>query len=249
MLSYTQCLVLITILIPTINQSVKAEVNELAGGKVSGKFTLASDYVFRSESETADGDIPAIQANLTWTHNSDIYAGIFGSTNKFTSSPDIYAVVAPYIGKYGEVKLLGIKYNVFWFSYLYPGASQYNYSELWMQVSKSVYDVDLGLEITPTTADWFGVEGWSGVNYAISFSWKYRDNISFSAVYGKQKLSGTGAQGWNHWNVGLDYEALSSVFGLHYHDSNIDENHKVYGTPAGLDIFDERVVLSLSKSF
>jgi hypothetical protein len=126
---------------------------------------------------------------------------------------------------------------------------QYNYSELWMQVSKTINGIDVGLEITPTTADWFDVDGWSGVNYAINSRWKYQYNLDFSATYGKQVLEGTGAQGWEHWNIGLDYKALSCVFGLRYHDSNIDKYHKVYSTPAGIDIFNDRVVLSISRSF
>jgi uncharacterized protein (TIGR02001 family) len=223
--------------------------NEVAGGKVTGKMTFASDYVFRGESETADGEIPAIQANLTWTHESNVYVGLFGSTNKFVTAPDIYAVVGPYIGNYGSIDSWGIEYNAFWFVYLYPGATQFNYSELWMQASKSFDDLTFGVEITPTTQDWFGVDGWQGVNYATSLSWQLNTRINFSATLGHQQLDGDGAEGWNHGNIGVEYQAFSLVFDLRYHNTDIDENHKVYGSPEGLAIFDSRVVWSVSKSF
>lgn len=234
----------------TLSANRNEEVDEkLAGGDISGKMTFASDYVFRGESETADGEIPAIQANLTWTHKSDVYVGLFGSTNKFVTAPNIYAVIGPYVGKFGHIESFGIDYNAFWFVYLYPGATQFNYSELWMQASKTFDDLTVGVEVTPTTQDWFGVKGWSGVNYASSLSWKLNKRFNVSATIGHQQLDGDGAEGWTHGNVGLEYQAYSLLFDLRYHNTNIDESHKVYGSPEGLTIFDSRVVFSMSKAF
>jgi len=96
-----------------ISQTALADDKEsVLGGTISGSTKLASDYVFRGESETADGQVPAVQASLTWTHTSTgIYAGYFGSTNKFETSPDIYAVVGPYLGKFGSIGDTGVGYN------------------------------------------------------------------------------------------------------------------------------------------
>ena len=43
--------------------------------------------------------------------------------------------------------------------------------------------------------------------------------------------------------------AFGLTFDLRYHDTDITSSHKVYGTPAGLKIFDQRVVFAVSKSF
>ncbi len=219
----------------------------------SGKLTLASDYVFRGESETADGDIPAVQGAVTWTHCNQWYAGLFVSTNKFKSSPDVDTVVAPYVGKSGEVGFAGLDYNVFVFHYAYPNARELDYTELWMYVGKSFEQWRVSAEITPTLNDWFGVNGWSGVNYALHPSYQVDDSLSVSGSYGYQALDGDGAEGWAHWNLGLNKNFKTEAGGLsldlRYHDSDIREGHDVYGHPEGLEIFDERVVIGASLSF
>lgn len=222
--------------------------HEVGGGKLSGSLTLASDYVFRSESETADGEIPTVQGNFTWSHQSGGYIGYFTSTNKFTSAPDIYAVSGPYIGYSGKVDSIKLDYNVFHFWYQYPGATRYNYSELWMQVSKSFNKDKITLEVTPTTANWFGVDGWNGTNYAITYQ-RPINKVTVAATIGKQELTGSGAQGWQHWNIAARYPWHNYTFTLSYHNSDVDSSHKVYGSPEGIAIFDARLVWAISASF
>lgn len=219
----------------------------------SGKLTLASDYVFRGESETADGDIPAIQATVTWSHCSQWYAGLFVSSNKFKSSPDVDSVVAPYVGKSGALPFAGLDYNVFVFHYAYPNSRELDYTELWMYLSKSFDQWSFSGEVTPTLNDWFGVDGWSGVNYALHPSYSVDESMKLSASFGYQALEGKGAEGWQHWNLGVNKnfktEAGALTLDLRYHDSDIGEGHDVYGHPDGLEIFDERVVVGASLSF
>ena len=64
-----------------------------------------------------------------------------------------------------------------------------------------------------------------------------------------RQLDGTGAQGWHHWNLGVSKKFVGLTFDLRYHDTDITSGHKVYGSPAGLKIFDQRVVFAVSKSF
>ena len=143
------------------------DAETLFGGTFGANVKFATDYVFRGESETNDGQIPAVQGSITWSHPSGFYAGFFGSTNKFASAPDISAVVGPYIGKTGTIGSTDIGYNVMIFDYEYPGANKYNYTELYMYAWKQFGDFNLKFEVTPTLNDWFGVEGWKGINYAV----------------------------------------------------------------------------------
>lgn len=232
-----------------ISSSAVAEKATFLGGQFSGRATLASDYVFRGESETADGEIPAIQIDFSWTHSSNWYTGIFASTNRFTSAPDVDVVVAPYVGKSGDIGNSDFQYNVFVFHYMYPGVSELDYTELWINASKTFDKTTLGLEVTPTLNDWFGVEDWRGVNYAVHSTHKFNPQWSLSGSFGTQQLDGDGAEGWLHWNLGVKHNLAGLDLDLRYHDSDIDSSHKVYGSPSGLEIFEQRLVFGISKGF
>lgn len=240
---------LLFLMTPFLLLAAEPASNELFNGSFSGSMKLATDYVFRGESEVNDGEIPAVQATLTWTHNNGTYAGVFGSTNKFASTPDIYAVIGPYVGKSGKIFNSTVSYNVFVFHYMYPGAEGVDYTELWMKVGKSFGSMQVDLEVTPTLNDWFGVKGWSGVNYALHPSNTFDNGMTLSGSIGYQELEGEGAQGWTHWNLGLSKTIWGLVWDVRYHDTDIDSTHKVYGSPAGIKIFDERFVFAVSKSF
>ncbi|TMM46436.1 TorF family putative porin [Colwellia ponticola] len=223
--------------------------DKLFNGTFSGFVEIGTDYVFRGESEVADGDIPAVKASFTWTHEEGYYAGVFSATNKFDSTPDIRAVLAPYIGKFGTFGNSDISYNVFLYHYTYPGVDDMDYTELWMKVAKDFGPVKIELEVTPTLNDWFGVDGWSGVNYAVHPSKTFENGITLSGSLGYQDLSGEGAQGWTHWNLGLSKDFYGLNIDVRYHDTDVDSSHKVYGSEQGQRIFNERFVFSVSKAF
>ena len=229
--------------------SAEQSNEKLFNGTFSGSLEIATDYVFRGESETADGDIPAVKGSFTWTHENGVYVGVFGATNKFEATPDISAVFAPYIGRSGTFTSTDISYNVFVFHYTYPGVQDMDYTELWINVAKDFGPVKIGLEVTPTLNDWFGVDGWEGVNYAIHPSKTFENGITVSGSVGYQDLSGENAEGWTHWNLGLAKNFYGLNVDVRYHDTDVDSTHKVYGSEQGRKIFDQRFVFSVSKSF
>ena len=233
------------LLILAINAQASDE-NQLLGGTINGNLNFASDYVFRGESETLDGDIPVVQGTLSWNHTEGWYAGVFSSNIKF-ADPNLEIVTAPFVGKAGEFGNSGFTYDVMLFSYLYPGASYSNYTELWLKVGKQFGSANLQLEVTPTLDDWFGVDGWQGVNYALHPSYHFTNGVKMSGSVGYQDLSGEGAEGWGHWNLGLSKEFYGLSFDVRYHGSTVNNDHKVYGTQT--EIFDDRFVVSISKSF
>ena len=93
------------------------------------------------------------------------------------------------------------------------------------------------------------MDGWKGINYAVHPKMALPYGVTLDGSYGYQQLDGTGAQGWHHWNLGVSKKFVGLTFDLRYHDTDIGSTHKVYGTPAGLKIFDQRVVFAVSKSF
>ncbi len=144
------------------------------GGKFSTWMELASDYVFRGESETNDGEIPSIKGSITWTHSSGLYLGYYGANNLFPgndqagNNPFINAIWGPYVG-YAKKDIggTGLNYNGMLFQYVYPGSSDSNYLEMFNYLDKQFGPVNIKLEYSPTITDWFGVEGLQSHNIAI----------------------------------------------------------------------------------
>lgn len=239
---------LITGMAITLAQGALAEEKEtLFGGTFSASTKFATDYVFRGESELNDGQIPAIQGSITWSHPSGLYVGFFGSNNKFVTAPEISAVVGPYIGKTGTIGDTDIGYNVMVFDYEYPGASQYHYTELYMYLYKQFGDLNLKLEVTPTLNDWFGWEGHKGVNYAIHTKYNLPGEFTLGGSYGYQQLTGEGAEGWQYWDIGINKSYFGLNFDLRYHGTDLNSSHKVYGNYT--ELFKDRVVFGVSKIF
>lgn len=238
--------ILLGSLILSATSFANAADDNVFDGAISGKLTFASDYVFRGESETMDAELPVVQGTLGWGNDLGWYTGVFASNIKF-ADPNLEIVTAPYIGKAGEFGDSGISYDVMVFSYLYPGASYSNYTELWIKVGKQFGHANVQLEVTPTIDDWFGEEGWQGVNYAVHPSYQFDNGLHVSASIGYQDLDGNGAEGWGHWNLGVSKAYAGLNFDVRYHGSTMDSDHKVYGTQT--KIFDDRVVVGISKSF
>ena len=121
--------ILLGSLILSATSFANAADDNVFDGAISGKLTFASDYVFRGESETMDAEVPVVQGTLGRGNDLGWYTGVFASNIKF-ADPNLEIVTAPYIGKAGEFGDSGISYDVMVFSYLYPGASYSNYTEL-----------------------------------------------------------------------------------------------------------------------
>lgn len=244
--------------IAAANTAVASEKPTLLGGTFSANLKIGTDYVFRGESEGNDGEQPMIQGSITWSHPVGLYVGYFAGNNKFPANnpdtdfenTDIWSVTGPYVGFAGSIGDTGINFDIMAFKYLYPGANYNNYSELYMYLSKQFGPVNLKLEVTPTLEDWFGVDGWDGVNYAVHAAVGLPHDITLSGTLGYQELDGDrAARGWRHWNLGVSKELWGLNFDLRYHDTNLDKHHTVYGYEDGRDLFDARLVFVVSKTW
>jgi uncharacterized protein (TIGR02001 family) len=115
---------------PAIAQGDKQE----ASGPIDVEFTLAgvSDYRFRGLS-LSDKD-PAFQPSMTITHESGLYASVWGSNIAANSGDDIEVdLTAGYSKEVGDYTVdVGAVY------YAYPGASSLNYVDILGSVSSKV---------------------------------------------------------------------------------------------------------------
>jgi uncharacterized protein (TIGR02001 family) len=240
----------------------------LFGGKFSSWFELASDYVFRGESETNDGKIPSIKVAITWTHPSGVYLGYYGANNLFPgndsegNNPKINALWGPYAGySHKNIGGTGINYNGMFFQYIYPGDSASNYLEMFNYLDKQFGSVNMKLEYSPTLTDWFGVKNLQSHNVAIHPSWSAPYGLTVSGGVGYQffdskgsdyDLDGNGKEqlNWVHWNVGVSRNVLGYKVDLRYHDTDIKKGeHDFYGYSSNHQIVDSRFVFGVSKSF
>ena len=241
---------------------------EILGGKFSTWVEFASDYVFRGESETNDGDNPSLKASITWTHNSGIYLGYYLANNLFPgddsegNNPKINAIWGPYIGYATQnIADTGINYNGMFFQYVYPGDRDSNYLEMFNYIDKQFGKWNLKLEYSPTLTDWFGVEDLQSHNIAIHPSVALPNGFILSGGVGYQYFKNSGpnldANGngkeeldWAHWNTGIHRNVFGFNVDLRYHDTDIKKGkHDFYGFENNHQIVDERYVISVSKSF
>lgn len=249
---------------------VKAEPEKYFNGTVSTWLELATDYVFRGESETNDGEIPSAKISITWTHDSGFYAGVYYANNLFPeetgdpvvdaatqgTDPRINAIVGPFIGMSGAVFDTGMNYDSMLFQYVYPDDSDSNYLELFNYLTlPSVGNLTVTLEFTPTLTDWFGVDGLQSYNYAIHPSYSLPKGFTLSGTYGFQEFdepsdASYGNLDWQHWNIGVSKMFFGWNWDVRYHDTDIKiGEHDFYGFEHNNNIVDDRFVLAVSRTF
>ncbi len=238
------------------------------GGKFSTWVELASDYVFRGESETNDGKIPSLKAAITWSHPSGIYVGYYGANNLFPGSNEegnnskINALWGPYAGlTVKDIAGTGFNYHGMLFQYVYPGDSKSNYLEMFNWIDKQVGSMNYKFEYSPTLTDWFGVKDLQSHNIAFLPSWSAPYGFTVSGGVGyqffdskgkKYDLDGNGKEelNWWHWNVGVSRNMYGYKVDLRYHNTDIRKgHHDFYGYDSNHQIVDDRFVIAVSKSF
>ena len=98
---------------------------EANAAPLSFEAVLVSDYRYRGVS--LSDDRPALQASLTWEHDSGVYANLWGSTIKEDGEP-LKAEVDLTAGFAAELPL-GVILDVSATYYAYPGDRDFNYFE------------------------------------------------------------------------------------------------------------------------
>lgn len=246
-------------------ESIGDDWRRILNGTVSIWLEFATDYVFRGESETNDGEIPSAKIAITWTHDSGVYAGIYYADNLFPAdpavfpdglNPDINVILGPYIGIAGDIGDTGMSYNSMLFQYTYPGDADSNYLEMFNYLTlPSKGNFTVKLEFSPTLTDWFGVEDLQSYNYAVHPSYKLPHGFTLSGSYGFQEFdepsdASYGDVDWQHWNFGVSKTWFGWDWDVRYHDTDIEEGkHDFYGFDYNHQIVDDRVVFAVSRTF
>ena len=213
-----------------------------ASAEVSGSVTVVSDYLFRGITQT--NEEPALQAGVTWTHDSGFYVGGWGSSISWLSDsdPDISSqveldVFAGYAGSFGESDFgYDVGANYYWYPGDYPaGFNDADTLEVYVGLTYKF----LSAKYWYSATDLFGIPDSDGsTNLDLSAKYEFAPGWSGTAAVGKQWVKGTGGAGtYAFWKVGVD-KTFDNGFGIGvaYNDNDL------IGP-------DETFTLALSKSF
>jgi uncharacterized protein (TIGR02001 family) len=214
----------------------------VAQAEVTGTAALVSDYDFRGFSQTSTD--PAVQLSIDYAHDSGWYIGTWGSN----IDQDVYSYgnssasieVDIYTGFRGTAGNLG--WDVGLNYYTYPGASDFNYGELYGKLTYSVVT--------------------AGLYWSNDFGGKATGDKSDSALYvfgdaaiPVGPLSVTLHVGYSDGNgikeavlAGVEKSYLDYAVGLSYSASNVTLGVKWISYDADDFGADDRVVLSVSTA-
>lgn len=213
---------------------------------ISANISIVSDYAFRGISQTEQR--PALQGGLDWEHDSGFYLGFWASNVSWLNDLDLNTKNSLETNLYGgyatSIGPIGIDVGLL--QYYYPGnyGSTYKASGAKKPHTLEGY-VGLSWEFLSFTysrsfTNLFGLDKSKGSNYYdLSASYEIMDGLTLDAHYGYSDIKGAGNDNYKDWKLGVTKSYGGFDFGLHYTDTDIK----------GSNIADDRVILSVSKSF
>jgi len=200
---------------------------------------LVSDYAYRGYSQTDER--PALQGGFDYAHESGLYAGVWGSNVSWLAdaSPNVSnsLEIDVYGGYKGTAGAIG--YDVGLLQYYYPGSYPTGFN------SPNTLEGYIGLsweflsfKYSYAFTDLFGYDKSDGSQYydlgaAVDVGY----GVTLAAHVGYNDIKGQ--DDYTDWKLGLSKEFGGFNFGLHYVDTDVDN----------ADLADERVILSIAKSF
>lgn len=206
---------------------------------IEANVALSTDYVFRGFSQTLEE--PAISGGFDYSFDNGFYLGTWGSSVDFGSEAqaeiDLYGGYGFEIGGGAEIDLSYVLYT-------YSGESDLNYSEFHASVSFP-NNFSLGVLYSP---DYFALEDADGddltafvINADYSLSLSDNWGLDFHVGYTIADEDDVLVEGDDYvdYSVALTTSAIALDFALTFYGTDIDD----------VDLADERVVFSISKSF
>jgi uncharacterized protein (TIGR02001 family) len=209
----------------------------------SGDVGAYSDYRFRGISQTQES--PALQADVTATHESGLKLGVWASNVDFNTPHDgsmEVDITAGYQKKLAEKVTAEAGAIYYW----YPSADRdlnYDYVEAYTSVGYDfgVASVTASLNVSP---DFFGGSGTAYYPH-LALQIPLPNQFALDAGIGRQYIEKNAAYGvpdYTEWMLGAHYDFSDNTIALKYQDTDIGENHCSVGCGA-------TAVVSFSRKF
>ena len=208
-------------------------------GPFTANVGLVSDYAYRGSSQTDER--PALQGGFDYAHDSGLYAGVWGSNVSWLSdsNPNVHNSLELdiYGGYKGTIGAIG--YDVGLLQYYYPGSYPKGFN------SPDTLEGYIGLsweflsfKYSYAFTDLFGYDKSDGSQYYdLGAAVDVGGGFTLAAHVGYSDIKGQ--DDYTDWKLGVTKEFGGFNFGLHYVDTDVDN----------ADLADERVILSIAKSF
>ncbi|MFI2809835.1 TorF family putative porin [Microbulbifer sp. M83] len=197
------------------------ESEEPSFGTFGGSAMLASDYMFRSISNS--NLRPQVQADMNWSHDAGFYLGVWASNTDFGGAGNSMEL-DPYVGMAGNFGESNFSYDIGYWSYNYPGSEfSLNYGEVYVYVTWTLDD----FSITPSVwyADnYFGedfLDEVSALAYEVTLAYQLPDNFSASVRVGEQTFeSAFDNLNYVYYDLGMDYTIEDWTMDLRWYDTD-----------------------------
>ncbi len=227
-------------LIGSVTQSVAGEDYGL---DVSANVGFVSEYSFRGIAQSDENF--AVQGGFDVSHETGLYAGIWGSNVDFNDGDEANIEIDLYGGYSGSFK--GLNYDIGLIYYAYPGADSSLDYDFWEGSFAIGYDFDLFSTYASVnySPEYFGDSG-DAQYYSLSVDVPLPKEFTLSAHVGYQEIDDNDAFGvpdYTDWSVGLGYNFKGFDLSVQYIDTDLDEPEEC------ADGCDSRVIFGVSKSF
>ena len=208
-------------------------------GPFTANVGLVSDYAYRGSSQTDER--PALQGGFDYAHESGLYAGVWGSNVSWLSDASPNVSNSLELDLYGGYKGTAgaIGYDVGLLQYYYPGSypkgfNSPNTLEGYVGLSWEF----LSFKYSYAFTDLFGYDKSDGSQYYdLGAAVDVGGGFTLAAHVGYSDIKGQ--DDYTDWKLGVTKEFGGFNFGLHYVDTDVNN----------ADLADERVILSIAKSF
>ena len=215
---------------------------------IAANVSLVSDYAYRGISQTDEK--MALQGGFDYAHASGLYVGAWGSNVSWlrdvetSSSSGNSLEVDVYGGYKGAVGDFG--YDVGLLQYYYPGRYRSGWKADTGLKSPQTLEGYVGLSYKFVTFKYshsftnlFGTPDSDNSKYIdLSANYELAEGLTLNAHVGRQYIMGP-TDSYNDWKIGVTKAIAGVNLGLHYVDTDLDD----------VEVADERVIFSVSKSF
>jgi uncharacterized protein (TIGR02001 family) len=213
----------------------------------SGNVTLASDYLYRGQSQTDNSF--TIQGGIDYGHESGLYLGTWASNISFTDDGAEVDIYGGYAGEFAN----GLGYDVTVIYYYYPGTTGQSSGEDFLEFGPSL-SYTFGGELEPSVgagflySDDFSFNSGEGIYFYGDLGITLPNNFGLGFHIGHQSIKDEAAWGtpdWLDYNVSLSKSFMGIDFAVTYSDTDLSEA-ECFG---GGNICDSTVVFSVSSSW
>jgi uncharacterized protein (TIGR02001 family) len=213
----------------------------------SGNVTLASDYLFRGQSQT-DNSV-TIQGGIDYSHEAGLYLGTWASNISFTDDAAEVDLYGGYSGEFAN----GLGYDLFAVYYWYPGTNGTDSGENYIEFGPSL-SYTFGGDFEPSVgagflySDDFSFNSGEGFYAYGDLGFTLPNDFGLGFHVGHQSIKDEAAWGtpdWMEYNVSLSKSFMGVDLAVTYSDTDLSEA-ECFG---GGNICDSTVVFSISSSW